>query len=234
MRREGITDDGYISGTTIHDYLKGFAQDFNLVQRTRFKTAVRNVSRLPGGGWRLELGNEEGDTVVECGKLIYASGATSHPVVPSFSKSNFDAPIIHSQQTGTHLLKDMPKIQRATVIGGAKSAFDTVFLLLDAGKQVDWVIRPDESGSGPVALMPPTIFGLVNSMDVIATRFMATLGASIMSTEGPGYRFFHKTRLGRVLLRGWWKVVNGIAEMHAGYHRSENIGKLRPLPHGNG
>ncbi|KAK4240608.1 hypothetical protein C8A03DRAFT_41919 [Achaetomium macrosporum] len=233
MRREGISNDGYISGATIHRYLQAFAHDFNLAQRTRFNTTVRNVVRLPDGrGWRLEF-EGDGKRPVECAKLIYASGATSHPVVPSWSRSNFDVPIIHSQETGTHL-DALAKIQRATVIGGAKSAFDTVFLLLDAGKQVDWIIRPDESGSGPVALMPPTIFGLVNSMDVIATRFMATLGASIMSTDGPGYRFFHRTRLGRLLTREFWKMVNLIAELHAGYNKSPNAQKLRPLPHGNG
>ncbi|KAK3291025.1 uncharacterized protein B0H64DRAFT_451666 [Chaetomium fimeti] len=233
MRREGITNDGYISGETIHRYLTDFAHDFHLAERTRFNTSVNNVSRLPNGrGWKLEV-EGEGNKVVECGKLIYASGATSHAVIPKWPKSNFDAPIIHSQETGTHL-GALAKVKRVTVLGGAKSAFDTVFFLLDAGNHVDWVIRPDESGSGPVALMPPTIFGLVNSMDVIATRFMATIGASIMATEGPGYRFFHQTRLGRVLGRQFWKIVNSIAERHSGYSKTPNAEKLRPLPHGNG
>jgi hypothetical protein len=141
-------------------------------------------------------------------------------------------PISHAQQTRTSL-QDLDTIQRATVVGGAKSAFDTVFLLLRAGKKVDWVIRPDASGSGPVALMPPTLFGLVNSMDVIGTRFMAMLGASIMSTEGTGYQLIHKTRLGRFLRKKFWKMVNMIAAAHAGYSRSSNARKLEPLPHGD-
>ena len=228
MRREGITSDGYISGTTIHTYLNDFARDYDLVRRTRLRTTVLRVNRLPGNGWKLDIA---GKPAIECAKLIYATGATSHPVIPSWPKSSFNVPIIHSSETGVHLAA-LGKIQRATVVGAAKSAYDTVFFLLDAGKQVNWIIRED--GSGPLAIVPPTIFGLMNTMDVVATRIVAMLGSSIMSTKGTGYDFFQKTRLGRTFAKTFWKTVTMIAEMHAGYSKSPNAQKLRPLPHGNG
>ncbi|KAH9209742.1 hypothetical protein DL95DRAFT_476520, partial [Leptodontidium sp. 2 PMI_412] len=233
MRKEGITDDGYVSGETIHNYLNGFAEYFHLTQRTRLRTVVDKVTRIPGRGWRLDLESRtDGKLVVESAKLIYASGATSHPVIPSWPKSStFDVPIIHSQETGTHL-DALENIERAVVVGGAKSAFDTVFLLLDAGKKVDWIIRED--GSGPLALMPPTIGGIFNTMEVVSTRFMAIAGASIMSTKGTGYTFVHKSRLGRWMARRFWKVINTIAATHAGYSRSPNAQKLVPLPYGEG
>ncbi|TVY85300.1 FAD-dependent monooxygenase DEP4 [Lachnellula suecica] len=228
MREEGISSDGYISGETIHTYLNDFARDFHLVKKTRLQSKVLKVNRLPGTGWSLDIANKPS---IECTKLIYATGATSHPVIPNYPKDEFKVPVIHSSETGVHL-DALDKIQRATVVGAAKSAYDTVFFLLNAGKQVDWIIRED--GSGPLAIMPPTIFGLVNTMDMVATRMVATLGSSIMSTTGIGYKIFNRTRLGRTLARAFWGTVNTIAERHAGYSKSSNAQKLRPLPHGNG
>jgi dimethylaniline monooxygenase (N-oxide forming) len=229
MRREGISRDGYIPGDTINRYLVEFAETYDLTRRSRLSTNVREIVQLPGRGWRLEL--EGGKPPVECTKLIYASGPTSHVMMPSWPTSNFDAPIIHSSDTGIHL-DAIDKIQRATVVGGAKSAFDTVFLLLKAGKKVDWVIRKD--GSGAAALMPPTIFGLVNTIDVMSTRVFAAFGASIMSTKGSAYQLIHRTSLGRACHKSFWRIVNLIAESHAGYSKSANAYKLRALPHGEG
>ena len=235
MRKEGITPDGYISGDTIHRYLNDFARDYDLVRRTRLRTKVVRVERLPGSGgdanasgWRLEL---EGKPALECAKLIYASGATSHPVMPSWPTSNFRSPIIHSSDMGMHL-DALEKVHSVTVVGAAKSAYDTVFYLLSTGKRVEWIIRED--GSGPLAIMPPTILGLVNTMDAVGTRFVAMMGSSIMNTKGRAYRFVQKTRLGRLVARGFWKTLTAIAGAHAGYSKSTNAQKLRPLPHGNG
>ncbi|KAK0635860.1 cofactor FMO1 FAD enzyme [Bombardia bombarda] len=228
MKREGITKDGYIAGQTIHRYLNDFAHDFGLTQRTRLRTKVDKVEKL-ADGWKLEL---EGKAPIECAKLIYASGATSHPVIPQWPRDEtFNTPIIHSSEVGTHL-EALKKVKRVTVVGAAKSAYDTVFLLLERGIQVDWIIRAD--GTGPLAIMPPTILGVVNTMDVVATKMMRHLGSSIMSAKGPGYRFFNRTRVGRVIAKGFWKTVTAIAAMHAGYDKSENAAKLKPLPVGNG
>lgn len=237
MIREGITDDGYVSGETIHHYLFEFAQKYHLVERTRLRTTVRHVSRIAGGqGWRLETEKNDAGTcaVVECAKLIYASGATSQAVMPSWPKaSTFNVPVIHSQETGLRLdgLAN-PSVKRTIVVGAAKSSFDTVILLLNQGKSVDWIIRED--GSGPLALMPPTIGGIFNTMEVVATRIVAILGASIMSTEGLGYQMVHQTRLGRLLTKQFWRVINMIAATHAGYHKSDTIHKLTPMPDGEG
>ncbi|KAI0476271.1 cofactor FMO1 FAD enzyme [Xylariaceae sp. FL0804] len=228
MRNEGITKDGYISCATIHKYLNDFAEDYNLVERTRLLHTVTTIERLSEGGWRLNIANKP---AIETAKLIWASGQSSDPVVPKYPQTNFHAPIIHSADTGRHL-DAIEKCQSATVVGAAKSAFDTVFLLLNAGKKVDWIIRDD--GSGPLAVMPPTIFGLFNSVDVISTRFSALFGASIMKTSGPGYQFFHRTRLGRAVAQGWWKAVHYISAYSCGYAKNANTEKLRPLPRSNG
>lgn len=229
MRREGITSDNYIAGQTIHRYLNDFAQDFGLTKRTRLRTRVLRVSRTSDGGWKLDL--EGKASPMECKKLIYASGATSHPVIPSWPQSNVTIPVIHSSEVGTHL-DTLSKIKRATVVGAAKSAYDTVFLLLDSGVQVNWLIRED--GSGPLAIMPPTILGMVHTMDIVATKAMGHLGSCIDNTQGAAYQFFNKTFLGRTIAKGFWKMVTMIAGRHAGYEKSPNAKKLKPHPVGNG
>ncbi|KAI0017753.1 hypothetical protein F4780DRAFT_754258 [Xylariomycetidae sp. FL0641] len=228
MRHEGITADGYVSAETIHTYLNDFAWDHDLVRRIRLETSVTGVSRLEDASWRVSL---RGEPSIRCTKLIYAPGATSHPVMPTYPSTNFQAPIIHSSDMGAHL-DSIGTVKSVTVVGGAKSAYDTVFLLLKEGKKVNWIIRDD--GSGPLAIMPPTLLGLRNTMDVVSTRFMALMGASIMSTDGRGHQFFQRTAVGRFLAWLFWLVVNWIASRHAGYSKSENAEKLRPMPFGNG
>ncbi|KEY75126.1 hypothetical protein S7711_01578 [Stachybotrys chartarum IBT 7711] len=234
MRHEGISADGYVSGETIHSYLNDFAWDHDLVRRIRLGTTVTEVSQLPEGGWRLELGG--GKAPIECDKLIYASGATSHPVKPTWpTAGSFTAPIIHSSQMGQHLAElSSEQTQSVTVVGGAKSSFDTVYYLLKAGKKVDWVIRSDADGSGPMAIMPPTLLGLVNTMSAVTTRFVALMGSSIDSTDGAGHQFFQRTYVGRFLTWLFWLMLNWIADRHAGYSKTENASKLRPKPHGRG
>lgn len=72
-----------------------------------------------------------------------------------------------------------PANKRVVVLGAAKSAYDTVFLLLKAGKKVDWIIRED--GSGPLAIMPPRILGIFNTVDVMATRALASFSPGTLS-----------------------------------------------------
>ncbi len=240
MRRENITDDGYIGASTIHDYLNDFARHFDLVRRTRLNTRVSKVERTADGQWQLEIESKpvggSGDVPsqlrrIETARLIYATGATSHPVMPSWPQSpNFSAPTIHSSDIGLHL-DELSKVGHATVVGAAKSAYDIVFLLLQKGIKVDWIIR--ENGSGPLAIMPPRI-GLLNTLDVAATGLVGALSATIMCTSGPGYHFFHRTWVGRTIGTGFWRWLTAFAAGHAGYDKSPDAQKLKPVPVGNG
>lgn len=146
MRKEGITKDRYISGKTIHDYLQSFAEDHDLVPRIQLKTSVTNAQKI-GEKWVLALNKDEEVSQISGTKLIVASGVTSGVYLPDFPKEGFNKPIIHSSQIGPEIeYLTGPNVERATVLGAAKSAYDTVFLLLQAGKKVDWVIRDDGSG----------------------------------------------------------------------------------------
>jgi cation diffusion facilitator CzcD-associated flavoprotein CzcO len=145
MKKEGLSKDRYISSQTIHNYLQSFAQDHGLVRRIRLRTKVTNAQKV-GDKWILDLNNDH-TSQISAPKLIVATGVTSGPYVPDFPKDGFEKPIIHSADIGVQMnYLTGPKVQRATVLGAAKSAYDTVFLLLKAGKEVDWIIREDGSG----------------------------------------------------------------------------------------
>ena len=228
MKKEGISPDGYIPGTTIHNYLVDFARDFDLTRRIRLETNVIGVDKLAQNGWRL---NVEHASSVVCAKLIYATGPTSNAIIPAWPRTNFQKPVIHSSQIGTHL-DEIGEAQRATVIGAAKSSYDTVFLLLRAGKKIDWIIRED--GSGPLAITAPRLLGLWNMVDVVSTRAVASFSPSIMNTSGWWYQFLHQTKGGRLATKLFWRNVTRISEWHAGYSKNSNVQKLRPIPHGYG
>jgi lysine/ornithine N-monooxygenase len=228
MKKVGISADRYISGNTIHNYLNNFAKTYDLVRRTRLRTTVTNVEKLDQGGWRLAIA---GAPSIRCEKLIYAVGATSNPVIPSWPTENFRKPILHSSQVGTSL-KVLEQAPRATVVGAAKSSYDTVFLLLKAGSQVDWIIRED--GSGPLPIMPPRLLGIFNTVDVMATRAMASFSPAILNTSGLWYKFLQKTTIGRMMTKTFWRNITRVAEWHAGYSNTANAQKLRPVPHGYG
>ena len=144
MKQTGLSPDRYISAQTIHDYLQSFAEDHDLVRRIRLEQRVTKAEKL-GGKWVLTL--NDGASQVSGSKLIAATGVTSDPYMPDFPQKEFDKPIVHSSELAkviSHLTG--PKVQRVTVLGAAKSAYDTAFMLIKAGKQVDWIIR--ENGSG--------------------------------------------------------------------------------------
>lgn len=180
------------------------------------------------GAWRLTLND---GLQVECMKLIWAVGPGSSPVFPKWPQDNFQSPVIHSSDTGENLDK-IAQIKRATVVGSAKSAFDTVYFLLKAGKEVDWMIR--ENGAGPIAMGPPTLLGIWNTVDGLSTRAMALFSPSIMNTSGVWYNIFQKSYPGRMATRAYWRVANFLADWSAGYSASEDFQQLRPTPHGCG
>lgn len=233
MKKEGLTPDRYISGTTIHHYLKDFAVEYGLVDRIWLGTRVTSVKRVRSGpsSWHLNIQGQK-NGVLEADKLIIASGVSSDPYIPRLPRTRVTIPIIHSAQIGGNLgaLKS-PDVKRVVVLGAAKSAYDAVFLLLESGKKVDWIIRED--GTGPLAIMPPRLLG-INTVDFMATRFLASFSPAILQTRGLVYKFLHKSSLGMMITSLLWRNVTRLAESYAGYAKSENAEKLRPIPSGYG
>lgn len=235
MKAKGITPDRYISGNTINEYLRDFAQNNDLTGAIRLQTKVRSIEKQhnKASNWLLTTENGGQESSLQTTKLIVASGASSGPYMPEFPRSNFTKPIIHSAQLGVSLSNiKSPGVQRVVVLGAAKSAYDTVFLMLKQGKKVDWVIRTD--GTGPLSIMPPRLFGFLNTIDVMSTRAFACFSPAIQQTKGFWYRVLQRSWPGRMFTRLVWRMVAFLAEHHADYSRNDNIKKLRPVPTGYG
>ncbi|KAK8136725.1 hypothetical protein PG984_004665 [Apiospora sp. TS-2023a] len=226
MEPKGISDDGYIPAKTVHDYLVSFAHEFRLAERTRLNTTVTKVDRAADGKkWALTV--DDGCDLV-CVKLIYATGPTSNIIMPKWPQETFARPIIHSQVMGEHLPQIAENCRRTTVVGAAKSAFDTVYMLVKAGQKVDWVMR--DSPSGPLSLSAPTFIGLWSTVDHVSTRMAASFSPSIMNTSGFWYNFLQRSTPGLALTKLYWRVSTYLSSDHAQYDANDDMDKLRPQP----
>jgi len=115
------------------------------------------------------------------------------------------------------------------VLGGAKSAFDTVQMLIRGGKDVTWIIRED--GAGPACMgdpTPPPIFGLKNSSELVSTRFISKLSPSIFEPVDGWARFWHQSRIGIAVSAWFWRMITIKWWTAAGYDKDERLLPLKP------
>ena len=224
MPRKGATGSNLVTGNMIHDYLQKYAEDHDLLRRTRFNARVQRAERC-SLGWSLSFENST-DTV-KTERLMVATGVTSIPNMPHFKKDKVSVPIIHSKELGSSFnVLQADYVKNVVVVGAAKSAYDAVYLLLSMGKKVTWIIRPD--GAGPLAILPTELLGFFNSIAVASTRLMTYLSPSILNTSGPLCSFFQKNILGRWVTRKFWDTVTFLSNRHAGYTRGDHVSMLRP------
>lgn len=224
MPKQGATESDLVTGTMIHDYLSKYAMDHHLLHRIRFNTTVQRAERCDRG-WRLSF--KESNEIMETEKLMVATGVTSIPSMPIAQADNVTVPVVHSRDLGTsYKTLQTEKIQKAVVVGAAKSAYDAVYLMLSLGKKVTWIIRPN--GAGPLAILPTELFGRFNTIAVASTRLMTHMSPSILNTGGSLYRLIHKSRFGRCCVGMFWDTVTYLSNRHAGYGDGDHVAGLTP------
>jgi len=223
--KDGNPNDPRVTGEMIHNYLQKYAEDHDLLRRTRFNTFVESAKRC-SHGWRLTF-RDVGD-VVEAGKLLVATGVTSVVHMPEFEEEDDRSiPKIHSCDLGASFKAlENDRVQHVVVVGAAKSAYDAVYLLLSKGKKVTWLIR--SGGAGPLAILPFKIANTLNSIVVASTRLMTHLSPSILNTKGPLYWFFQRTFLGRWCTGRFWDFLDYVSGVHAGYGVGDHVSILSP------
>ena len=225
-------------GSHVSAYLEAFSQHKawagkTLRDRVKFGFNVESVSWAEVDGSRLyTIRNCRGKSV-SCRKLMIATGLTNIPRLPSFQMEKgheFTPPIIHSKylaQKSEFLLSEA--VQKVVVLGGAKSAFDTVQMLIRGGKDVTWIIRED--GAGPACMgdpTPPPIFGLKNSSELVSTRFISKLSPSIFEPVDGWARFWHQSRIGIAVSASFWRMITIKWWTAAGYDKDERLLPLKP------
>jgi dimethylaniline monooxygenase (N-oxide forming) len=227
-----------MSGSHVSAYLEAFSQHKawagkTLRDRVKFGFNVESVYWAEVDGSRLYTMRSSRGESVSCRKLMIATGLTNIPHLPSFQMEKgheFTPPIIHSKylaQKSEFLLSEA--VQKVVVLGGAKSAFDTVQMLIRGGKDVTWIIRED--GAGPACMgdpTPPPIFGLKNSSELVSTRFISKLSPSIFEPVDGWARFWHQSRIGIAVSAWFWRMITIKWWTAAGYGKEERLLLLKP------
>lgn len=226
----GVKPDEHIPGATLHRYLTDFARKFGVLQRLQFQTTVSVVEATPSGGWKLTVQTPEGERTLETVKLVLATGLTSTPNMPEYKGvEHFGKPLFHAKD----FCKRAPELKGAknvVVVGGAKSAYDVAYAMVQSGATADLIIKPD--GNGPVWIAPRFVTPLKQRIDTILNvRFMSWFSPCPWGHEdGYGYvrHFLHNTAVGRMLIRAFWKVMGNDVLSQNRYDSHPELQKLKP------
>jgi hypothetical protein len=238
MPRPEITYLELMSGSHVSAYLEAFSQHKSWAGKTlrdqvEFNFNVNSVSWTEVDGSKLyTIGSSNGDNI-RCRKLMVATGLTNVPHLPTFKMEKgheFIPPIIHTKYLAKNSELLLSKaVKRVVVLGGAKSAFDTVQMLVKGGKDVTWIIRED--GAGPACMgdpKPPPVFGLKNSSELVSTRFVSKLSPSIFEPIDGWARFWHQSRIGIAVSAFFWRMITIKWWTAAGYDKDARLLPLKP------
>jgi dimethylaniline monooxygenase (N-oxide forming) len=216
---------GTITGQEVHEYLQKYAEKIGLLDRITFNTRVSSARRKEGG-WQVTT--EQGE-VLDCEKLIVASGLSSKPSWPDIPNDGFKGPVIHSVSLGTdHPRLTGQDIESVAVLGGCKSSIEAANICLNAGKMVYWVIRDKGSGAGTIIILNHQ--SKIKLGVIALSRLFSTLFPSIFNIRGFSYQLLHsgKWKWGAAFLKKFWTAASKAAHAAPGYEKSSNGLKIRP------
>ena len=216
-----------IDGADVSEYLDRYARTHNLDNRIRLKTKVVNVLG-EGEGW--QVASHTGENLF-CDKLIVSTGLASQakqPDIPNID-NGFAGPTLHTYFLGKdhHRLTD-PAVKQVVVIGGSKSAIETVCLCIYAGKFVNWTIRADRGGA---SMMTVTDKDKAHIIAVNATRIFNVFSPAIFAASGFWYKFLHsgKSCIGGKIEDFYWRSASKIVNNGPKYEKSTNGDRVRPI-----
>ncbi|KAJ5337277.1 monooxygenase [Penicillium brevicompactum] len=249
-----VTPGQHISGRAMHEYLKAYALHFGIGDKIKLNCKVESVEYLErddgrGKEWLIkwktttEPGHEKSSTT-RTRKLILATGLTSQPHIPTFSgQESFGALMFHAKEFALYQdtifgdpSNDKPGVQHEsahddhrpiTVLGGSKSAWDTVYACASKGHRVNWVIRA--SGMGPTWVTPAAVFSPFNLL-LESLPLVRALGwfSPCVWVSHPIRNFLHGTWLGCMIVRLFWACLQWDMVRVNRYSDHEETAKLKP------
>jgi cation diffusion facilitator CzcD-associated flavoprotein CzcO len=236
----GIKPEQHVPGDVMNTYFSLYADHFDLTRRIRFNTRVVEISRRDGGdGWSVRTESVQaagGDAdVLECKKLVIATGLTNLPHLPGLKGvADFEGPVLHSSEMGSSSAKivNNPDVKTVAVLGGAKSAYDAVFLAASTGHKVEWIIR--KSGRGPTWVFPThTYLGPFRAWRemLIARRFITMMSPCIWPDfSGLSWlrRFLHGNSIGKFISQTFWGLIHADTIHDCKYKTDPAYGILEP------
>lgn len=229
--RYGVQPDTHIPGAVLHQYLTDFARHFGFFDRIQFRTKV-DVVEPAGDAWKITVTGPDGGTrAVVARKLILATGLTSTPNMPTYAGSeDLGAPLFHAKDFCAQAPRLAGRVDNAVVVGGAKSAYDVAYAMVQDGATVDLVIR--DNGHGPVWIAPAFVTPFKTRLDqLLLIRWMTWMAPCPWGGEdgfGGVRRFLHGTALGRLLVDLFWRILSADVIGANGYDTHPELKKLKP------
>lgn len=239
----GVKKGEHISGEVCHEYLRQYAEKFDLMKRTLLETKVKIVEKKEKG-WNLTLqsvkddgrdGQTQGTRLVTCTKLMVATGLTNRPApIDILGGESFHAPIINFASLGAEFptLSNDPSIKQVTVIGTGKAAYDSVYLLATSGKRVTWIVR--KSGHGATYMSPPYVWigPFYCWIEMVASLRPFTFLSPCVWGNADGFgrlrSLLHETRVGRWIVENVWKKLGSDILEQSGLNKHEKLAVLKP------
>ncbi|ETI19926.1 hypothetical protein G647_08941 [Cladophialophora carrionii CBS 160.54] len=226
----GVPAGQHVSGEAMHQYIRAYAEQFGLLSLVDFESHVAEISKLKDlRGWNVKL---RAGTEIHTRKLIVATGVTNAPNQPQLSGSEeFGGPIMHSAELGMQgtALTDNAKVETVAVLGGGKSAYDTVHLAGKAGKKVEWIIR--KSGKGPEWVFPARTMGPLQAVrEKLPARRIVSFFSPNLWNDGFGWirHFLHFTRIGKTIAQKFWINLHKATLEDCGMRKDERTKVLEP------
>jgi len=225
----GAKEGQHIPGEVINAYLAAYAERFDVARRIRFNTNVVTVTRVQDDHWLLET---ETGSKIQCAKLMVATGLISEAFVPTIKGSEaFGQPLFHCKELHERSAPLLTSgIKNVTILGGNKSAYDTVYLFASQGIHVDWIIR--KSGHGPTWMAPPYVTPFKRRIEfLVMMRFLTWFSPCIWGdADGFGWirGWLHGTSVGRWIVDKFWGVLEGDVIQLNGWDDHPKTAKLKP------
>ncbi|KAI4117123.1 MAG: hypothetical protein LQ345_002571 [Seirophora villosa] len=248
----------HIPAEVAHDYLSKYAETFDLVKRVRLGYKVLTAEHLldkKNGGWRLtvirkqaeapnpkaDLGNNSipsstPPAILTASRILVCTGLTSSPLPISLTgSSSFLPPLLtfHDFRRQASALLSTPNIKHVAIYGSSKSAYDAVYAFASRSIKVTWIIRA--SGHGPVYMAPSHIYlGPLRCWLelLVTTRPLSWLSPCVWGDkDGFGFirRLLQETRIGRFVVRNFWKKLGGDVVVQTGL-QEKGLGVEKLIP----
>ncbi|KAI8943671.1 hypothetical protein NX059_001655 [Plenodomus lindquistii] len=225
----GVEPLGHIPGAILHRYLTDFARHYGILERLQFNSTISLVESTEPG-WTLTVTKPESERKIYTAKLILATGLTSTPNMPDFKGAEkFDGPLFHAKDF-CRRAEELKGVKNVVIVGGAKSAYDVAYAMAESGAMVDLVIRKDSTG--PVWIAPRHVTPLKHRIDTILNVRALSWFSPCPWGDEDGYggvrRFLEKTSVGRMLVKGFWKLIGNDVLDQNNYDNHPELQKLKP------
>ncbi|KAJ9611227.1 hypothetical protein H2200_004410 [Cladophialophora chaetospira] len=230
----GVKFGQHIPGAVVHEYLCQTAEEFGLSSRTRLQTRIESAELRSSGDWLLCVRSIDGEdhqtSQLIAKRLVIATGLTSEPHIPEYKGvETFRGNFFHSRQLKDRA-EDIRLSNEVVVVGANKSAWDTCYSAATAGAHVSMVIRP--GGGGPSWVWPVVLPFKLSLQKMATTRFFTLFDPCIWAEDSSGFGWartlLHRTRLGRQLVKLFWRLFDLPALSANGYTSHPDLAKLKP------